>query len=41
MVGSAIVLLLAGGDKASQREDVRAAQRRWKDYLEVSNHGQA
>jgi putative addiction module killer protein len=40
-VGGAIILLLAGGDKASQRKDIRAAQRCWQEYLEAMHHGKA
>ena len=37
--GSRVVLLLLGGDKASQRSDIRTAHRYWRDYLEVTTHG--
>jgi putative addiction module killer protein len=30
--GSAIVLLLCGGDKSSQRADIESARSYWKDY---------
>ena len=30
--GERIVILLSGGDKGSQRNDIAAAQRRWSDY---------
>jgi len=33
------ILLLLGGDKASQRKDIRLAQRFWTDYLEMTHHG--
>jgi putative addiction module killer protein len=36
-----IILLLLGGDKASQRADIRNAQRFWNDYLEATRHGKA
>ncbi len=36
-----VVLLLLGGDKASQRRDIRQAQRFWADYREVTHHGKA
>jgi putative addiction module killer protein len=37
--GTTIVLLLLGGDKASQRRDIREAQRLWDDYQEAMHHG--
>lgn len=33
--GEAVVILLCGGDKRTQRADIEAAQRYWRDY-----HGQ-
>lgn len=30
--GDSIVILLGGGDKSSQPNDIAAAQRRWGDY---------
>ena len=36
---SSIILLLLGGDKASQKRDIRKAQFLWKEYLEVTHHG--
>jgi putative addiction module killer protein len=31
--GDTIVVLLCGGDKSSQRRDIRQAQNYWKEYL--------
>jgi putative addiction module killer protein len=36
---TAIVLLLVGGDKASQRRDIRQARRFWGEYQEATHHG--
>jgi putative addiction module killer protein len=35
-----VILLLLGGDKASQRKDIRLAQQFWIDYLEMM-HGKS
>jgi putative addiction module killer protein len=37
--GSAIVLLLLGGDKSTQRADIRRAQEYWADYREAIKGG--
>jgi putative addiction module killer protein len=37
--GSASVLLLLGGDKSTQRADIRRARAYWADYLEATNRG--
>ena len=39
--GATVVVLLAGGLKASQAADIRRAQEFWRDYLEVKKHGSA
>ena len=39
--GGAIVLLLLGGDKATQRADIRRAQAYWLDHMEATNRGTA
>jgi putative addiction module killer protein len=39
--GRTLVLLLLGGDKASQRKDIGNARRFWHDYLEATHHGKA
>jgi putative addiction module killer protein len=36
---SAIVLLLLGGDKSTQRAHIRRAREYWGDYLEAINRG--
>jgi len=38
--GAAVILLLAGGDKASQSKDIAAAKHYWKDFREAK-HGKA
>ena len=38
--GVAVILLLAGGDKASQSKDIAAARRYWEDFREA-RHGKA
>ena len=37
---AAVILLLAGGDKASQSKDIAAAKHYWKDFREAK-HGKA
>ncbi len=36
-VGSTIVLLLCGGDKSTQTQDIRKAQEYWRDYAKRQN----
>jgi putative addiction module killer protein len=38
-VGSKVVLLLCGGDKSTQEQDICEARRYWKDYKKRSGHG--
>ena len=37
--GREVILLLLGGDKKSQRKDIRQAQQFWTEYLEELNDG--
>ena len=37
--GRSVILLLLGGDKASQRKDIRRAERCWLEYLQGARHG--
>jgi putative addiction module killer protein len=37
--GDKIVVLLVGGDKASQTKDIKIARRYWNDYLREIHHG--
>ena len=39
--GNSIIVLLVGGDKASQAKDISRAQGYWDDYLEAKRHGKA
>lgn len=37
--GTSIILLLLGGDKASQAKDIHQAQRFWVQYRKVTQNG--
>lgn len=39
--GRSIIVLLLGGDKGTQAQDIRRARRFWTDYLETTEHGKA
>lgn len=37
--GNSIIVLLVGGEKSSQSEDISRAKGFWRDYLEAKQHG--
>jgi putative addiction module killer protein len=37
--GLSVILILVGGDKASQAKDIAAAKRYWDDFRKEGNHG--
>ena len=37
--GDSIIVLLAGGEKSSQSQDISRAQDFWRDYLEAGQYG--
>jgi putative addiction module killer protein len=37
--GASVVVLLCGGDKRTQANDILAAQKRWKEYLDAKTKG--
>ena len=39
-IGSTIVLLLCGGDKSTQKQDIRKAKEYWADYEQSENTNQ-
>jgi putative addiction module killer protein len=39
-IGSTIVLILLGGDKSTQNQDIRKAQEYWVDYGKIENADQ-
>src|SRR3972149_2772412 len=36
--GNSIIVLLVGGEKSSQSQDISRAKRFWRDYLEAKQH---
>ena len=39
--GESMIVLLAGGDKGSQTQDISRAQGFWRAYVEATRHGKA
>lgn len=37
--GAEVVLLLLGGDKGTQRKDIKQAKQHWATYLKETRHG--
>ncbi len=37
--GNSVIVLLIGGDKSSQSQDIARARAFWRDYLEAKKHG--
>jgi putative addiction module killer protein len=37
--GKAVIVLLGGGSKATQRRDIWRARQSWRDYLDGEQHG--
>lgn len=38
LIGDKVILLIWGGDKSSQKSDIKLAKKYWQDYCKVNKH---